>query len=156
MTEAERGTYTYEWPRPAVTVDAVVLAPIDRRWHVLLIERGREPFTGTWALPGGFVDMDETLATSALRELEEETGMTGVVLEQLQTFGTPGRDPRGRTISVVYIGVTAADAHEVEGRDDAADARWYPLDDPPALAFDHDEVLAVARTWLAARYEGDV
>ncbi len=144
--------FVYDWPRMMLTVDAAVCSKIDGVWHVLLIERGIDPFAGSWALPGGFLEMDEELLTGALRELEEETGVTGVALEQLATFGRLGRDPRGRTVSVVYIGVTDAAAHDVAGADDAADARWEPVDDPPPLAFDHPDILAAVRSWLAARF----
>ncbi len=111
---------------------------------VLLIQRGREPFVGKWALPGGFVDMNEDLKTAALRELHEETGITGVEIEQFRTFGAIGRDPRHRTISVVYIGIVSA-ILPCEGSDDAADARWFDIDQLPELAFDHAEILLRAR-----------
>lgn len=149
------GRYCYDYPRPALTVDAAVFRRIDGRWRILLIRRARDPFAGTWALPGGFVDMDETLARAAARELEEETGLTGVALEQLHTFGDPGRDPRGRTVSVVHVGIAGdADttgANAVHAADDAAEAEWHPIDDLPSLAFDHDAVIARAVEWLEER-----
>jgi 8-oxo-dGTP diphosphatase len=147
------GGYTYEWPRPMVTVDAIVFRPAvapnpqAAEWEVLLIERGRDPFAGSWALPGGFVDIDEDLEPAAHRELEEETGLSGIALEQLRTFGTPGRDPRGRSVTVAYVGTAPAGA-TVLAADDAAAARWWPLSALPDLAFDHDDVLAHGVRWL--------
>lgn len=135
---------TYEHPRPAVTVDAVVFATGGGATSVLLIRRGKPPFEGKWALPGGFVEMDETLARSAARELAEETGLTGVDLEQLHAFGDPGRDPRGRTVSIAHWGVIEGPAPHVRGDDDAAEARWHDVDALPELAFDHAHILRVA------------
>ena len=136
--------YTYKYPRPAVTADCVVIGRADdgiRR--VLLIRRGNEPYKGCWALPGGFLEMDETLEECARRELKEETGLTptgGMV--ELKSFSTVDRDPRGRTITVAYL--FEMPIAEAEGGDDAAEARWFPLDELPPLAFDHDEILQVA------------
>ena len=135
--EMNRPSFTYDYPRPMVTVDAAVFREADGAWQVLLVCRGREPFAGCWALPGGFVEMEEPLRVAALRELEEETGVTGVRLDQFHAFGEPGRDPRGRSISGVYAGIAGADTPAPRGGDDAADARWFPLDALPALAFDH-------------------
>jgi 8-oxo-dGTP diphosphatase len=145
--------YVYEYPRPAVTVD-VVMVTRDAEPRVLLIRRKHDPFAGAWALPGGFVDMDETLEAAARRELREETGLLAEEIEQLHTFGDPGRDPRGRTISVVYL--TRVDASRVRPRadDDAAEVGWYPLHQLPTLAFDHDQVLAMARLRLAGGRQG--
>lgn len=139
-----RGRFSYDFPRPALTVDCVVFGLDDEGLRVLLIQRGREPFAGTWALPGGFVDMDETLEAAALRELEEETGLTGLVLEQLHTFGNPGRDPRGRTVSVVYFALVNLADHRPAGASDAADAAWFSHGALPQLAFDHADILGVA------------
>ena len=145
------GPYCYNFPRPALTVDAAVFARIEGRWRVLLIRRGRPPFAGAWALPGGFVDMEETLDAAAARELREETGLEGVALEQLHTFGDLGRDPRGRTVSVVHIGIAGEGvAGAVRGGDDASEADWHPIDSLPPLAFDHDKILALAKLWLDA------
>jgi 8-oxo-dGTP diphosphatase len=142
--------YTYDWPRPSVTVDAVVLTKGPRR-EVLLIRRKGPPFKGQWAIPGGFVEMDEDLEPAAHRELEEETGLRGVKLEQFRTYGRPGRDPRGRTISVVYVGEVAT-RPEVKAQDDAAEARFWPVDALPLpLAFDHDTILREALEWLERR-----
>lgn len=129
--------YTYDYPRPMVTVDAVVFAMRDGALEVLLIERKNPPFQGTWALPGGFVEMDETLEEAVARELEEETGVRGVHLEQFHTFGDPGRDPRGRSISTAYWALVDSAACEVRADDDAADVRWFPAAALPELAFDH-------------------
>src|SRR5690348_13589260 len=125
--------YTYDYPRPSVTVD-VVLVTRERTPRVLLIRRKGDPFAGRWALPGGFIDMDETLEESARRELREETGMEPAELVQLHTFGDPGRDPRGRTISVAYLARIDRDQATATAGDDAAEADWFPLRDPPPLA----------------------
>jgi 8-oxo-dGTP diphosphatase len=140
--------YCYEYPRPAVTVDIVIVTR-ERRPRVLLIRRKHDPFEGMWAIPGGFVDMDEALDDAARRELREETGVEVARLEQLHTFGDPGRDPRGRVIAVAYLArVRAADVNP-EAADDAAAVGWHRLDQLPPLAFDHDQILAVARRRLA-------
>lgn len=128
--------YTYEYPRPAVTVDMVIVAA--RR--ILLIRRGQKPFKGAWALPGGFLDIDEELDDAAARELEEETGLTGIALVQAGAYGTIGRDPRGRTVSVVYMAVLDK-APAARAGDDAAEAEWFDLDKLPDLAFDHTEIV---------------
>ncbi len=133
-----------EYPRPMVTVDVVILTFRDRDLQVLLIRRKHPPFEGMWAIPGGFVDIDEPLERAALRELEEETGVRDVRLEQLYTFGDPGRDPRGRTITVAYLALLPAHRTTVQAGDDAADARWWPLRSLPPLAFDHDRILDCA------------
>jgi 8-oxo-dGTP diphosphatase len=140
--------YCYDYPRPAVTAD-VVLVTREASPRVLLIRRKHDPFAGKWALPGGFVDMDEPLDAAARRELREETSVEAEALEQLHTFGDPGRDPRGRTISVVYL--ARADAGQLTPRaaDDAAEVAWHPLASPPPLAFDHDRILALVRQRLA-------
>ncbi len=133
--------YTYAYPRPSVTVDIAVFCKFDTRWKVLLIERGNPPFEKQWALPGGFIGMEETLISSALRELEEETGLKGLALEQFRAYGDPGRDPRGRTVSVVFYGFTLPEKAAVAGGDDANDARWFDLRQLPDLAFDHHKIL---------------
>ena len=139
--------FTYDYPRPAVTVDIVIVTR-GRNPRVLLIRRKHDPFAGKWAIPGGFVDIDESLETAARRELAEETGLRVHRLEQLHTFGDPGRDPRGRTISVAYL--AQIDARKVRPRagDDAAEAAWHSLRRPPSLAFDHAQILACARRRL--------
>jgi 8-oxo-dGTP diphosphatase len=141
--------HTYEYARPSVTVDVVIVTR-DPDPRVLLIRRKKDPFAGTWALPGGFVDPGETLAAAAARELREETGVVGMNLEQLAAFGDPGRDPRGWTVSVAFLARVDAGT-KATAADDAAEAGWYPLDTPPQpLAFDHDKILARARARLAA------
>ncbi|MEL6357955.1 MAG: NUDIX domain-containing protein [Bacteroidota bacterium] len=144
--------YTYEYPRPAVTVDIVVFGYAGRgQLRVLLIQRGGEPFKGQWALPGGFVEMEEDLEASAQRELEEETGVKNVFLEQLYTYGQPGRDPRGRVISVAYYALVNLQDHPPTAASDADAADWFPLNGIPKLAFDHADILAMARRRLTAK-----
>ena len=145
--------YVYAYPRPMVTVDALLLAGGGDALSVLLIRRKLEPYAGHWALPGGFVDMEESLELAAARELEEETGVHGVHLEQLRTFGDPGRDPRGRTISVVYWAVLYA-ALPVQAADDATEARWWPVSALPDMAFDHAEIIRYALGVLEERIDG--
>lgn len=128
---------------PAIAVDMVILAVAADELLILLIRRGGEPYAGRWAIPGGFVDPQESLDAAAARELREETGVEGVFLEQLYTFGAPERDPRGRVISVAYYALLRR-APSVTGGDDAADARWFPLSTLPPLAFDHDSILEYA------------
>lgn len=148
MSEPSGKTYSYPYPRPGLTVDLVLLSP-DRPTRVLLIKRRHDPFAGRWAFPGGFVDENESLEAAARRELLEETGVEAADLEQLRTFGDPGRDPRGWTVSVVFIGRVDPVAVAVRAGDDAAEAAWHPLDALPPLAFDHDGIAAVARQWHA-------
>nr|WP_320022644.1 NUDIX hydrolase [uncultured Draconibacterium sp.] len=133
--------YTYKYPRTALTVDAIVFVKSDKETSVLLIERGREPFKNRWALPGGFIEMDETLEQACIRELEEETGLQIEKMQQFGAYDAIDRDPRHRTISVVYS-VELKEQKPVEGSDDAAQAKWFSLEDLPELAFDHAEILA--------------
>ncbi len=138
-------TYTYEYPRPALTVDCVIFGlEQSSRLKVLLIQRGHEPYTGTWALPGGFVDMNEPLEEAALRELKEETGVSDVFIEQLYTIGTPNRDPRGRVVTVVYFALINLAEHKISADSDAQDVRWFSIDKLPELAFDHADLMAMA------------
>jgi 8-oxo-dGTP diphosphatase len=132
--------YSYEYPRPGLTVDALIIAREKGDWRLLLICRGKEPFKGLWALPGGFVHMDETLEQACCRELEEETGLHLSAMEQFRVFDGLDRDPRHRTISVVFYAILPL-VCEVKGEDDASDARWFPLSDLPELAFDHGEII---------------
>ena len=146
-------TSEYEYPHPAVTADAVLFAIRDGKLHMLLIERGDEPFRGSWAFPGGFIGIDEDLAAAVHRELAEETGISGVELEQFHTFGRPGRDPRERVITVAYLGVMADGGEEPRAADDAAAAAWLAIDALPDLAFDHNEMAETAFATLRQRIE---
>jgi 8-oxo-dGTP diphosphatase len=139
--------YSYDYPRPALTVDIVVVAN-EQRPRVLLIRRKHEPFAGKWALPGGFVDEGETLIDAARRELQEETGLRIKKLEQLAAFGDPGRDPRGWTVSVAYIARVNSKNMRAVAADDAAEVGWHLLDRLPPLAFDHRVILKRARQWI--------
>ncbi len=144
--------FTYEYPRPAVTVDCIIFGyKAGDALRVLLIQRSGQPFRGAWALPGGFVEMDEDLETAALRELEEETGVRDVFIEQLFTFGAPGRDPRGRVISVAYYALVNLSEHPVRAASDADEAEWFTIDNLPQLAFDHAMILEVALTRLQGK-----
>lgn len=137
--------YTYPYPRPALTVDIVLLKIGDSEVEVLLIQRKHPPFEGCWALPGGFVDQDETPEAAARRELLEETNLKTVALQQLGAFGDPGRDPRGWTVSIAFWGwLDAQDALQARAGDDAANVAWWPLNTLPPLAFDHAKILALA------------
>ena len=145
--------YCYAYPHPAVTADVALFTIQQQRLQVLLIQRGRAPFAGAWALPGGFVDPQECLEDCALRELTEETGVSGVYLEQLYTFGSPNRDPRERIISVAYYGLTPVPAVELKPGSDAAQAAWFEVDQLPELAFDHAAIIATARERLRAKLD---
>jgi 8-oxo-dGTP diphosphatase len=136
--------YTYQYPRAALTVDCVVFGFDEGDLKVLLIERGLEPFKGRWALPGGFVRVDETLDTAARRELYEEAGLANVFLEQLYTFGTVNRDPRERVVSVAYYALVKLSGHAARAATDAVNARWFPVSKVPKLAFDHAHILETA------------
>lgn len=134
-------SYTYQYPRGALTVDCVVFGFDEGDLKILLIQRGIEPFKGDWALPGGFVHLDETLEEAAERELKEETGLENVFLEQLFTFGEPNRDPRERVVSVAYVALVRPRDYTTNAQTDADDARWFGLTEIPDLAFDHSEIL---------------
>jgi 8-oxo-dGTP diphosphatase len=138
--------------RPAVTVDVVIFSLRDSDLKVLLIRRAAPPFKGKWAIPGGYVHPDEALDEAAQRELEEETGLPDVYLEQLYTFGAPKRDPRGRVITVAYFALVSDDV-TVRAGDDAAEAAWHSVYDLPDLAFDHDEILSYALQRLRYKLE---
>jgi 8-oxo-dGTP diphosphatase len=147
--------HTYDHPRPALTVDCVVFGLDERRLNVLLVQRGQAPFRGKWALPGGFVRMDEPLDVAARRELQEETGLANLFLEQLYTFGAIDRDPRERVVSVAYYALVNMRDHRARAATDARDVAWFGLHDVPALAFDHAEILdtAVERLRGKVRYQ---
>ena len=138
----EENKYSYKYPHPAVTTDCVIFGFNGERLQVLLIERGIEPFKGRWAFPGGFLKMDETAEEGAKRELKEETGLENAYIQQLHTFSNPNRDPRERVITIAYYALVKI--QEVKGGDDAASAKWFPLDEIPPLAFDHDYILRMA------------
>ncbi len=133
----------YKYPRPSVTVDAVVLYVKENLTRILLIQRKKEPFKDLWALPGGFVEMDETLEQSVARELKEETGLDLKSFHQVGAFGQPDRDPRDRVISIAFYTVIDHEAIAVAA-DDAKDARWFDTDQLPLLAFDHQEIIRQA------------
>ena len=134
--------FTYEYPRAALTVDALIFSKDLKR--VLLIKRGMPPFKGQWALPGGFVGMDETLEEAVSRELEEETGLVGLKLNQYRAFSALDRDPRHRNISIVFFAFIDHSHAEVKAGDDASDSRWFKLNKLPDLAFDHNEIIELA------------
>ena len=138
----EENKYCYKYPHPAVTTDCVIFGFNGERLQVLLIERGIKPYKGHWAFPGGFLKMDETAEEGAKRELKEETGLADAYIQQLHTFSNPDRDPRERVITIAYYALVKI--QEVKGGDDAASARWFPLDEIPPLAFDHDDSLRMA------------
>ena len=137
-------SYTYTYPRPAVTVDCLIFRKVSDKWQLLLIQRDKPPFEAKWALPGGFVEIDEPLQTAAQRELKEETGLDETELKQFRTFGQPGRDPRGRTISVVYYGFLDDSGHTPNAGSDARHAQWFKLNELPELAFDHNQIIQMA------------
>jgi 8-oxo-dGTP diphosphatase len=136
--------YTYAYPRPAVTVDIIVLKKFENHPEILLIERNNEPFKNMWALPGGFIDKDEDIETAAYRELAEETSIQDIKLSQLHTFGKPGRDPRGHTISIVHIGFLQNNNQKIQSGDDAKNLQWFSINELPDLAFDHQEIIHYA------------
>ena len=140
MSEAKKYDAS-KYERPSVTVDVVIFSVVEGELKMLLIKRKNWPFEGTWAIPGGFVDMDEPLEDAAARELYEETGVEDVYLEQFYTFGQPDRDPRTRVISVAYLALVGAGQLQPQAADDAADVGWFAVHDPPPLAFDHADVL---------------
>jgi 8-oxo-dGTP diphosphatase len=136
--------HTYEFPRAALTVDCVVFGLDGQNLKVLLIQRDIAPFAGKWALPGGFVRLNESLEDAARRELQEESGISKVFLEQLYTFGDPERDPRERVVTVAYYALVNIGEHSVKAATDARNAAWFPVTDTPSLAFDHSDILRVA------------
>lgn len=143
-----------DYKRPSVTVDVVIFSLIEESLCVLLVKRRHWPFAGMWAIPGGFVRMDESLEEAAARELAEETGVRDVYVEQLYTFGDPDRDPRTRVITVAYFAIVPADAvDEPVAGSDAAETGWFPVDDLPELAFDHGEIVDYALTRLRYKLE---
>ena len=148
-------SYTYEYERPGLTVDCVVFGLDEEDLKIILIQRDRAPYKGKWALPGGFVQIDETLEEAAKRELKEETGIQNVFLEQLYTFGDLKRDPRDRIVSVAYYALVNLRDHEIKATTDARNAAWFSIDDIPSLPFDHNRIVEVALKRLRGkvRYE---
>lgn len=145
--------YSYDYPHPAVTTDIVIFSIRDSELKLLLIKRKGEPYKGKWALPGGFVHLDEDLETAANRELAEETGVTGVYLEQLYTFGRPDRDPRERVITVAYYALIPSGRLALTASTDAEAVGWFEMDELPALAFDHDRIVEMAHQRLVAKLD---
>ena len=141
--------FCYRYPHPAVTADCIIFGTDGDTVRILLIRRGAEPFQGKWAFPGGFMKIDETAEECAIRELEEETGLKEAEIEQLHTFTAVDRDPRERVITVAYMAIV--DLAEIKGGDDAAEARWFLLNEIPELAFDHREILEMALAKLKER-----
>lgn len=144
--DSPEGWYAYEYPRAAMTTDQVIFGFDGQQLYVLLVQRGVEPYFGRWAFPGGFMQMDETLRECAERELKEETGVSGIYMEEFGTFSDVNRDPRGRVVSTGYYALMRK--CEVVGGDDAQRADWFPINEIPALAFDHDMILRKARQRL--------
>ena len=141
----KKGKYVYDWPRPMVTVDVAVFAFFKNKAKLLLIRRGNPPFKGKWALPGGFIGINEELEDAVVRELAEETGLTDVPLKQMHTFGKCGRDPRGRQITIVFMGIAHKNKNKIKAGDDAEKAQWFDIEKLPCnMAFDHDKVAAFA------------
>ena len=145
--------YQYQYPHPAVSTDVVIFTIQDEQLKVLLIRRLSEPFKDGWALPGGFVEIDEDLEQAALRELQEETGITGVYLEQLYTFGQPDRDPRERVITISYYSLVPIDRLTVGAASDARELGWFDIAELPELAFDHQQIISKAEQRLTAKLD---
>lgn len=143
--------FTYQFPHPAVTVDACLFTIVNEQLEILLVKRGQEPFMGDWALPGGFVEIDEGLEAAVARELEEETGATGLHFEQLGAFGRVDRDPRERVISVAYLALARAGDVTLRAATDASEVAWFSVEDLPELAFDHADIVARAAERMHAR-----
>lgn len=144
-------SHSYEYARPAFTVDIVVFALDEEDLQVMLVERDLAPYAGEWALPGGFVRVDESLDEAARRELEEETGLQGIFLEQLYTFGNLQRDPRERVVTVAYYALVNLQGHDVRASTDARNAAWFAVNDLPKLAFDHETILKTAHERLKGK-----
>lgn len=145
--------HAYEHPHPAVTTDVVIFTLAADSLKVLLVRRAHLPFQNQWALPGGFVEIGEDLEVCALRELEEETGVTGVFLEQLYTYGAPRRDPRERVITVAYYALVPMDRLHLRAAGDAREVAWFRCDALPELAFDHADIVRMAQQRLCAKLQ---
>jgi 8-oxo-dGTP diphosphatase len=133
--------YSYDYPRPAVSADIAVFRQAGQDRQILLIKRKNFPFQGMWALPGGFMEINETLEETAIRELEEETGLKNVDLQQFKTFSQVDRDPRTRIVTTVFYGIVTVENSFATGGDDAEQAEWYPVDQLPPLGFDHKQII---------------
>lgn len=144
-------SYTYSYPRAALSVDCVLFGKDGNDTKLLLIQRGKGPFQGSWALPGGFLELDETLEQAARRELKEETSVELAHVTRVGVYDAINRDPRERVISVAFMATTEVSAHRAVGSDDASDAQWFSLNNLPALAFDHEQIVRDARALLAAQ-----
>jgi 8-oxo-dGTP diphosphatase len=154
MTETAETYDASKYERPSVTVDVVIFSLRSGRLHVLMVQRKHWPYADHWAIPGGFVNMDESLETAARRELMEETGVHDLYMEQLYTFGEPGRDPRTRVISVAYFALIRSEEQTLQVSDESVDVRWFPVDELPSpLAFDHDKILRFALDRLRSKLE---
>src|SRR5258708_5181040 len=154
LTETQAHGYDpSKYERPSVTVDVVMMSVRQGDLQVLLIKRRAWPYEGMWAIPGGFVNPDESLETAAKRELREETALEDVYLEQLYTFGDPGRDPRTRVITVVYFALLDSERLQVRAADDAVDVGWFPVSNLPSLAFDHEKILHYPLSRLRGKLE---
>jgi 8-oxo-dGTP diphosphatase len=141
-------SYTYEYPRPAVTVD-IILFTNESTPRILLIKRKYDPFKNKWAFPGGFMDENETLENAAKRELQEETNLTDINLKQFKTYSDPKRDPRGRTISIVFWSIINKEQiQKTKAGDDAVETNWFPIDNLPPLAFDHNMIISEFKSFL--------
>lgn len=136
--------YTYKYPHPAVTTDCIVFGFDGTKLNLLLINRGIEPYKGSWALPSGFMKIDETAEQGALRELQEETGVKDIYIEQMQAFTAVDRDPRERVMTIAFMAFVRQEKYEVIAGDDAAKAQWFPVKSLPQLAFDHKEIITLA------------
>ncbi|TGK42265.1 NUDIX hydrolase [Leptospira andrefontaineae] len=143
--------YSYKFARPSLTVDCVVFGVNEDKLQILIIQRGIDPFRGHWALPGGFVRIEETIDEAAIRELKEETGLKNIFLEQLYTFGQIDRDPRERVVSIAYYSLVNLHNHFVQASTDADRAVWYNVRELPKLAFDHDKIVEVALARLKGK-----
>lgn len=143
-----KGRYVYDYPRPAMAADNVIFGFDGERLQVLLVERGIDPYKGCWALPGGFMRMNETVDECARRELREETNVRDAYLEQFHVFSKPDRDPRGRVVTVAFIALVRPEDHAVIGGDDASNAMWFDVESLPPLAFDHYHIVDMARAYL--------
>ncbi len=144
-------SYTYEYPRPAVTTDCVIFGFEEGELKILLIERAIEPFKDMWALPGGFIDMDEDTETCARRKLKQETCLENIYMEQLYTFSAVDRDPRYRVVSIAYYALVKLANYAAQAGQDTSRVRWFPLTELPSLAFDHQEILKVATERLKGK-----